>query len=372
MTTSSAPAQASGYTYQFQHALLRLFSSRSSNVVVGIETEDDIVTHEHQGGEVHIEFNQSKLSFQDRHTPIGNRSRNLWRSLETWLKLQRDCTDPNTSLSFAFVTNKDVPPSDLVHQLACATTDAEVAEAVKQLRALAPTLAGKAKGSAENVVRYTDEELSCLVRSLRLLDGAAVAGTGSVVEQSIALFHLTADLATSSQEIYQALLGKLIDGCLTAWDNKQPALIQKLPFAHRLQAEKDMRRRHRLCEQPWLNLELKEYMSRDRDELFFLKQIERLDVKEKVWNRAVEHYWGFYAERTRLLEIGDVLPQDFDARNSQLFERWATILSNVEMAALDDEDDLDVETAQRKQARTVYMKIIDGKYCAPLGDQSRV
>ena len=374
MTTSSAPAQAGGYTYQFQHALLRLFSSQSSDVVVGIETEDDIVTHEYQGSEVHIEFNQSKLSFQDGHTPIGDRSRNLWRSLEIWLKLQRDNISTRTSVSFAFVTNKEVPPSDLVHQLASATSDAEIANAVQQLHALAPTLTGKAKESADNVVQYTQEELSSVVRNLRLLDGAAVAGAGSVAEQTIALFHLTTEMESHAQEIYQALLGDLIDKCLAAWNTKQPALISKRPLAHRLQAEKDWRRRLRLTEQPWVNHDLKEYLSRDRSSLFFLKQIERLEVQEKLWTRAIGHYWGYYAERTRLLGIGDVLPQDFDARDSHLFERWQGTVDNFEISALDDAADIDGagdgDVAQRKLAREIYMQTIDGKYCAPLGDQS--
>jgi hypothetical protein len=370
MKTTSASAQASGYIYQFQHALLRLFSSQASDVTIGIETEDDVVAIEHKGGQVQIEFVQSKLTFQDAHVPIGDRSHNLWHSLEIWLQLRRDKAGLPIALSFCFVTNKDVPASALVRRLAAADSPAELAAAVNQLRVSGLTLSGKAKASATNVLQYTDEELSRVVRDMRLLDGADVTGSDGVAAQTIALFHLTTDLVPKAQQIYQALLGELIDTCIQAWHGKQPALVHKLPFAQRLQAEKDLHRRLRLCEQPWMNIDFKKYLTGANCRHFFLKQIEHLQVGKKNWNKAIESYWGFYAERARLLEIGDMLPQDFDERNALLFDRWETIVNNVEIAALDEEEDPACELTQRKKARAVYAKTIDGEFCAPLRDQT--
>lgn len=198
-----------------------------------------------------------------------------------------------------------------------------------QLRAAGPTLASKAKKSADIVLKYTDDQLSNVIRNMRLLDGADVAGKGSVAAQTIALFHLTSDLTDQDQDIYQVLLGELIDTCIFAWQGKQPALIHKLPFAHQLQAEKDRRRRLRLCEQPWMEIDFQKYLTGATSRHFFLTQIERLQVGRKIWNDALKDYWGFYAERARLLELGNVLPKDLTTVTpcfSRAGKPWPTTL----------------------------------------------
>lgn len=357
MVTASAKASITGYLYQFQFALYRLLLG-TSDARIGIETDDDIVEAKRtDDGEAYITFVQSKVSLQDGSQPLHDRSRNLWHTVHIWLTLVPQ--HPGENLSFYFLTNKNVPVDALVRQLAAAKEPAAVDACVAALRSSGPTLAGKALEAADAVLAFDDDALAFVVRRIGLLDDDKPDGGASLRDATIALFQLHAGQKELADSLYRTLLGELIDRCTDAWVNKRHAIFDKEPFTRRLQAELALYTRRRCVEQPFLSLSLQEYMQRDHTDLQFLRQIESLALSQRVWNRALDDYWGFYAERLRLRELGEVLPIDFAARNEELFRRWEDISDNI-------------SPEQERRFHSIYSQTLQSDYHGPLAGQRSV
>jgi hypothetical protein len=351
MATSSASASASGYLYQFEYALYRLLHG-SPSTVVGIETEDDVTEIVHTPSGIDIKFTQSKFSLQDAGHPVGDRTRNLWHTLHIWLGLAAEHATHN--YEFYFLSNKKIPSSALVARLAQAESAPDVQAVIQELRAAALHVHDNAKWDADAVLKYSDEDLVNLIGRIRLIHDDKPNGEGSLRESTIALLQLHDGQIELADMVYQALLGMLVDGCRDAWSAKKPAAFTKDRFARRLQRELIAHTRKRCVERPFHSLPLQEYLNQDHSELKFLRQIEQLGLKKKDWERALHDYWGFYAERVRLREIGEVLPDDWIARNEALHRRWENICDEHEQ--------------HERRDHRVYDKTIKAEYHGPLGE----
>ncbi len=134
---------------------------------------------------------------------------------------------------------------------------------------------------------------------------------------------------------------------------KQSATFNKAPFTNRLQKEVIAHRRKRYVEQPFHSLALQEYLSQNHKDLAFLRQIERIGLTKRDWERALNDYWGFYAERVRLREIGEILPEEWTTRDEALHRRW--------------EDICDAHEETQSRQRDIYSSTVKGDYHGPLG-----
>src|SRR4051812_27083904 len=77
----SAPGSNAGFSFQFERALFRLAES-SAGFVVGIETDDDVAVRSPTGD---VALEQGKHSIREEGQPFGNRSKDLWNTLNTWV-----------------------------------------------------------------------------------------------------------------------------------------------------------------------------------------------------------------------------------------------------------------------------------------------
>src|ERR1041384_4168710 len=92
----SAPGSNAGFSFQFERALLRLAES-PAGFIVGIETDDDVAVRS-PTGEVILE--QSKHSIHEDGQPFGNRSKDLWNTLATWVDALKNGEIPADTTSF--------------------------------------------------------------------------------------------------------------------------------------------------------------------------------------------------------------------------------------------------------------------------------
>lgn len=350
MATSPATGSVSGYLYQFQYALYRLMHA-SADSLIGVETEDDVTEIKHTKNGVEMAFTQAKFSLQSNGQPIGNRSRNFWHTLHIWLELADK--HPNAKKEFYFLTNREVPADAIVRRLADAEDAGAAKEVIKELREAGDAVNEKAATAAAAVLNYSDAELAALILHVNLIDNDTPDGERAMREATIDLFQLHDGQAELGNQIYEALLGMLVERCRTAWLSKQPANFNKSPFANRLQREVIAHRRRRYVEQPFHSLALQEYLSQDHNDLAFLRQIEHLGLTKKDWERALNDYWGFYAERVRLREIGEILPDEWTTRDEALHRRW--------------EDICDAHEQTQNRQHDIYSNTVKSEYHGPLG-----
>ncbi|MFZ6677262.1 ABC-three component system protein [Undibacterium sp. Tian12W] len=362
MTTVSAGPKIVGYIYQFQRALYRLFSSQSPSIVIGIETDDDVVAVvKKSDGSVDIEFEQDKFSTQQSGHPFQDSGKNLWHTLHIWLDAIHARRGQTDSLIFCLVTNKEVTASAFARKLSEAKQEDEIANCIAEIRQRAKKIQGKALESAKAVASFTDEELGVVVRQLILLDKNGTVEGSDPKESTIQLFHLPEEISPKSNDIYQGVLGLLVDTCTEAWQNKKAVWIEKEPFARRLHAEINGCRMRKFVEQQFFSLDISAFLNNDTNDHLFLHQMRRFNAKLKDCNLALEHYWGFYSERNRLREEGNILPSEWDARNAELYGRWQQIVTNIELQGLTIDE--------ISMAKAIYVETMDGQYQASLGHQ---
>lgn len=361
MVTKDASLKLAGYIYQFHRALYRIFSSEHNSVVFGIETEDDIVEKiTFDNGKIEINFEQDKHTTNKTGQPFQDSSKNLWHTLHIWLHAMEKTRKKYDNVCYCLVTNKQIGASTLAKQLSEANSDQQVAAAINALKDHAKTLKSSAKEIAAQVLTYSEECLIFLIKNIETLDKHGTDSGAPPKEATIQLLHLPEELQSKAEDIYSSLLGQLVELCQTSWTAKQSVILVKTPFFNRLQAEISKARLRAYIDQPLFSTTYKELLEQDNDDHLFIKQLQRLGLPSKWCNVALNHYWGFYAERVRLQIEGNILPSDWNGRSDNLYQRWLQIKMNHELKAKEDPPSIDT-------FKDIYTATLDPDFRAPLG-----
>jgi hypothetical protein len=361
MITVAAGPKIAGFTFQFQRALYRLFASEV-NATIGIETDDDVVELRYlPDGTVEAVFEQDKHSIKDTGQPFQDGSKNLWHTLHVWLVAMSSMRQAHEHICYCLVTNKAVPADAFARKLSEASEPTEIQACIKEIRERAADAESEAAVSLKAVAGFADEDLSFLIANLALMDEYGTASGIAPRDATIQLLQLPPDLEAKGADIYSSLLGQLVQACQDAWLGKKPFWIAKAPFAMRLQSEIAAHRMERYVERDFVSTQYKEYLKNDKKSHLFLRQLQHLGIPVAQCDRALEHYWAFYAERVRLWSEGDVLPSAWDSRNGHLHQRWQMITDSI---ALEEPPG----TQEEVLAKKVLAKTLNGDFTAKLGD----
>lgn len=361
MATKEASAKIAGYIFQFERALYRLFSSETEATTVGVETDDDVVEiTRDETGEILIKFEQDKHAVQEAGHPYQDSSKNLWHTMHIWLEAMHGVKEKYGNVTYCLVTNKTVPVSAIAQRLGAAVDDIAINACIADIRQQAKKATGKVVITIKAVAAFPNDDLRFLIKNLQLMDDSGTASGATAKNATIQLFHLPPDIAEKGLDIYQSVLGLLVDVCQEGWKKKQPVWIAKDVVSERLHSAIATHRMARYVEQPLFSTSYKQYLNSDENSHYFLKQLQHLGADSSMCDRALSHYWGFYAERIRLQSEGDILPKAWNERNSQLHERREMIGESVKLEA-------DVDVSQDVLAKRILAKTIVGDYMAPLG-----
>jgi hypothetical protein len=360
MVTVDAGSKIAGYIFQFQRALYRLISSESETTV-GIETDDDVVEiKRNSNGEIQIIFEQDKHSIQSSGHPFQNSSKNLWHSLHIWLDSMDSVRQKYKNVSYCLVTNKEVTPRAFATKLGEASTKFEIDKCIEEIRGRAVEATGNGSDSIKAVAGFSDDQLYFLIENLKLMDEYATASGVNPKEATIQLFQLPPDLNHRGQDIYNSILGLVVDICQTAWIGKQQVWIDKSAVTLRLHSEIAAHRMTRYVDRPLMSTAYKEHLNKHDNDHLFLRQLQQLGVDNTGCDHALSNYWGFYAERVRLQAEGDVLPTVWNDRDEQLHQRWQTIGDNVKLEA-------DSSVKKEVLDKKILAKTLDPNYHAKIG-----
>lgn len=364
MATVSAGPKIAGFTYQFHRALYVLFSSEVS-AVVGVETEDDVVSvRTMPDGTVEVTFEQDKHSVQTAGQPFEDSSYNLWHTLHIWLEELSTTRSQYACARYCLVTNKHVPLSALARALGDAKSDAQIADCIEKIREAAAGVGGASDThkTMREVASFPDGDLAYVIKNTELLDAHGTTSGQHPRDATIQLFHLPPELNDKGEEIYAACLGLLIKQCEEAWLARRAAWIDKGPLTRTLQAAIAGARMNRFVEQPFLSVAYQHLMKEHEGSHLFMRQLQHVGYPPDACLRALSHYWAFYAERIRLQSVGDILPSAWDSRDDQLHQRWQAIADQTTLT--------EVGGDELVLAKKILAKTLDGSYTAPIGGQA--
>lgn len=347
MVTTEASAKSAGYTYQFQRALFRIFSSVHRKSVIGIETDDDVVELRLQDDDtVHAIFEQDKHSVKQSGQPFQDSHKNLWHTVHVWLHFLQDTRSKYGDVKYCLVTNKLVSEDALARKLSDAKSSKEIKACIDVIREKASEAPKEDPSEIVAVSSFSDEDLAFVIERIELLDGNGTVGGISLKDATIQLFHLPDDLDGMEQDIYRGMLGHLVDLCQEAWLRREPAWLTKNSFAARLQSEISAHRMDRYLERSLHSTRWREFQRENTTQLMFVAQLKHLGMPDEYCDRALSHYFGFYAERVRLLKAGEVLPQAWASRDAELHQRWEGIRDGARLMADEKESADDIAVAK--------------------------
>ncbi|EKS9916801.1 hypothetical protein BTK97_005648, partial [Burkholderia multivorans] len=306
-------------------------------------------------------FEQDKHTIKEGGQPYSDGSKNLWHTVHIWLDSAGKVREQYGEVRYCLVTNKAVPEQAMARRLSDATKPEDVDACINEIRKRAADVGDSDKSEIVAVSGFDDAVLRFVVERIELVDANGTVDGVPLKDATIRLFHLTDDLADKGESIYRGLLGQLVDCCQVAWVAREPAWLRKSPFSERLQSEVNAYRVDRYLERSFASVAWREYHKGDAKDLLFIAQLQHLRLSLDYCNRALSHYWSFYAERIRLLDAGIVLQRAWKARDGALHQRWQAIRD--EHLEFDDGggDDSDIATAKK-----IARDTLSGEHCASL------
>lgn len=317
--TSNASASAAGFGYQYERALHRIFHSTNPGTYFGIETADDVEEQIPGANGTTTIWEQNKLTTGKKYS-LQDSSKNVWNTLRNWLKKLADASSKYNSIEFVLVTNRTVPDKALVSTLSKADTPSAVAAAVKALRDHASKMSGVAGEIAAEVMTYTDADLTYVISRFHVADSM---NDQTLKDAIYAALQFPEGMEDSQHLVYEGLMGQLFNECQTAWKKGTPYWTTAKPFFNR---------KHMLIEKfledYWKPLAQAETEFKALIDEYpeikpaFIEQLENINLRPKLLQEELGHYWAAYSERARLLRLNRILPSDLSAVEEELCDKW--------------------------------------------------
>lgn len=365
MVNQDASTKILGYIFQFRRALFLLFSSPKKNPIVSIESLDDVALMTiDENGKLHVTLEQDKHTVNEKTNPFQDKSKNLWRTLLIWLDSLEETKSKYDEVYYSLVTNVEVGDNSLVKKISMANSEEEIDECICLMNKIKEEIVeGKGNGEIiEKVLKHDISALKFIIKNTNLIANAGLDNkSDSLKEITINYFSIPPSLAEKEQEIYESIFGYLINLASDTWLKKESFFIDKNQVTTRLFTEKSARQSKKFLEQRLLSTNFKKYLEESDNNHLFLKQLNALNLKQSFCNQALEHYWGFYAEKVRLEMEGEVLPSEWIDRDENLHERWKLIFNKKSMFY--EEDDI-------VGCKEILNETLSEEYHAPIGAQN--
>ncbi|MEG8204003.1 ABC-three component system protein [Pseudomonas sp. 5FOS] len=319
MDNTEASASIAGFGYQFERALYRIFHSSHQDALFGIETADDVEeVIPTATGTISIQ-EQDKLTLAAKN-PLQDSSRNLWNTFKNWLDKLEQSQWSHQELLFLLVTNGSVSEGSLAHRLSAASSPESVAAVISHLRAQALTMTGAVAEIAAKVTAFDDESLAYVITRFELIHRLE---SDSITEAMYTALQFPEGLDDHKKIILDSLSGHLFNAAFDSWRRKQPFWTTSQPYFNLKQILFD-----KFLSEAWTPRKLEDtgyqaLVELNRElQLPFIAQLKSLGIMERSIEKELGHYWGGYAERSRLLLKGKVLPEHFDDLEEMLRDRW--------------------------------------------------
>jgi hypothetical protein len=325
LTHHSAPGASAAFSYQFERALYWLAQSPSGSVI-GMETDDDVAVRGADGSQL---LEQDKHSICDDAKPFGDRSKGLWNTLSIWIEALDGKEVEADATSFLMVTNK-VLPECIAKQIGRAKSEAQVTACIKALKAAAPTPPKDIAHLVQRVLRSDSRtSLRKLILQCELADASQATGGRELRKKTLARLQLPEWCLAGADSIADELLGWLHKTAMAAWQQKQPAWIQRDHFVNQLHAVIDRRKRQ-------LTRERAEHLIPVADDKIgqekgspFVKQLHLVTDDDGIVDNAIREFIRCNIEKSRLSAEGNVSDDEWKAFETALLSRWDKIRARV-------------------------------------------
>lgn len=321
----SASGSNAGFDYQFERALYWLAGSPAGSTI-GIETDDDVAVRGPNKSQI---LEQNKHSIRAEAEPFADRSKDLWNTLAIWVEALDSKEVAGDTARFLMVTNKLLPDC-IAKKIGQAETNTQIDECVTALGKAGLNPPEHIRLQIERVLRPTSSgTLRTVISKSELIDAEQASAGPQLRKETVARLQLPEWCLTAADSITDELLGWLHKTTLAAWQQNQPAWIERNHFVNQLHAIIGLRKRQ-------ITRERAEHLIPVTDEKVgrekgshFVKQLHLVTDDADVVDNAIREFIRCNIEKSRLSTEGNVTDDDWNAFEVALLSRWDKIRARV-------------------------------------------
>jgi hypothetical protein len=306
--------------FQPSRALYWLAKNPQVNYVL-IEAADDIVVESDNG----IILEQDKYTIQKNHTPLTDKSVDLWKTIAHWLDLCKSKTIDLNDCCFCIATNKILPDDYLIMKISGINGDKDLEKCIEEIELIASTASKTIKSYAEKLIKEKDL-LRKILKRIIVCDGKDVSDLN---DEIISFFRIPSKLP--QENILNSLKGWIIDLAIEFWRNGEDAKISKESIDNQLLTLTLNSAREKTSETLKINFHFTKAEIIDHKERTFVKQISLIKTKhiDEIINDAINDFLCSQSERKRLLKLGEITSNMITSFDLRLIERWKSIFQRV-------------------------------------------
>lgn len=325
LSRHSAPGPAAGFAYQFERALNWL-AQKDAGSCIGVETDDDVAVRNSDSTMV---LEQDKHSVRESAEPFDDRSHGLWNTLATWIEAIESGHKSVETTSFLMVTNNAVPEC-IARRIARAESEKEIDACIVELQKVAADPPNHIVKLVQRVLLpKSSGTLRAVIRTIDLSDASDGTASVDLRKKTIGHLQLPEWCSGDCDSIANELLGWLHTEVMSAWQQNQPAWIERNHFVNQLHAIVGRRKREVARERAEFLIPIAdEHVGREKGRPF-VRQLHLVTDDDAIVDTAIREFIRCNIEKARLSREGDITDRDWSAFEDTLLSRWNKIRSRV-------------------------------------------
>ena len=342
----SAADSAAGYDYQFERMLWHLATS-SPGTLVGIETDDDVSLT--KNGVTTLE--QDKFVRKAKTNPFGNKSENLWKTLQIWI--EHVTQTPGGNFRFLFATNSEVKRKE--DSLIWMISDAEDEETVKNCVMTLRNTQSSDKAILQimdSVKGAADAILETVIKNAKIVEGAKM-------DDAVLVEALEFPTGIDEAMLLNVMRGWIRSIVMNKWATGEPGIVSRQQFIDAKGRYCEKQKKIKRIERPWREILVSEVDKWNCISKTFVEQILAINMPEEIASDEIEHaiedYIRFSTENSRLLNEGEITNGEWGTFFDALKNRWRNI-RNRNMSVIQN------NSSREELGRKIYFETLSDNH----------
>ncbi|MDB5585903.1 MAG: hypothetical protein JWP26_873 [Devosia sp.] len=322
----SAEPMIQGVFLQLERALFHL-ALCGHGESVAVELVDDVSRHKN-GTETMRE--QYKNTLDGEKEMFADRSIDLWRTLQIWVNDYR--ASGSLCSQYLLVTNAKAAGA-IVDALRASGSLSDRATAITTAMATASQAGrGKAKKPSKiqaiinDVMAFPGPNLIDLVARIEVVEGFDY----NAMRPELAT-HLGIGPDFDRDAFLTDLMGWLVETLQSAWGSGVAGIITKEACLRQIDAVRLRTARRRLLPRPSSEVMVGDEQVASARGRAFVDHLGRIKIDDDEVLQAIEHFLQFNVERHRLVNEGEIPPQEWVDRGNRLKQRWQSVARKVRL-----------------------------------------
>ncbi len=302
-TSHTAAGQMAGYLFQPDRALVILCGCNTKEFV-SIELVDDLAIIDAYRNVSYRE--QAKNTIQSSGQTFGNRSKDLWNTLDIWCSAVKNGQLSIDKTKLICVTNVELNEQLVINKLANANSDVELKKAIDVLRSIGSNPSETIKEYVAKVL--ADEDiLKKVIRQIQVVNGNTFEKRNEEIAEKL---HLSDQI---KDNVIESLRGWLHENILQQLESGSAPVISKKDFNERLNkiVTRETDDRIVILAKSIVKGQIAKAKIDEAGYRNFVKQLELINHLDKhnIILDAIDDFLCSQKERTRLTLRGDLTRQ---------------------------------------------------------------